>query len=129
MLNLSLKQEEEYLQKTVVINEKYNKELDDATFWRQGIGKDRSNSAINKDIASSWNDYTAQLSAVESRKETIDLVSSYTGDTDKKKTPIVDPKAVAEALKIKKKELQEIRKAEDEMLKLVIDSRKNRRKR
>jgi hypothetical protein len=124
MLNLSLKQEEEYLQETIAINEKYNKELDDVSFWRQGIGKDRSNSAINKDIASSWNDYIAQLSAVESRKETINLVSSYTGDADKKKTPIVDPKAVAEALKIKKKELQEIRKAEDEMLKLVKDSRK-----
>ena len=124
MLNLSLKQEEEYLQETIAINEKYNKELDDVSFWRQGIGKDRSNSAINKDIASSWNDYIAQLSAVESRKETINLVSSYTGDTDKKKTPITDPKAVAEALKIKKKELEEIRKAEDEMLKLVKDSRK-----
>ena len=124
MLNLSLKQEEEYLQETIAINEKYNKELDDVSFWRQGIGKDRSNSAINKDIASSWNNRMAQLSAVESRKETINLVSSYTGDTDKKKTPIVDPKAVAEALKIKKKELQEIRKAEDEMLKLVKDSRK-----
>ena len=124
MLNLSLKQEEEYLQETIAINEKYNKELDDVSFWRQGIGKDRSNSAINKDIASSWNNRMAQLSAVESRKETINLVSSYTGDTDKKKTPIVDPKAVAEALKIKKKELQEIRKAEDEMLKLVKNSRK-----
>ena len=66
----------------------------------------------------------AQLSAVESRKETINLVSSYTGDADKKKIPIVDPKAVAETLKIKKKELQEIRKAEDEMLKLVKNSRK-----
>lgn len=123
MLNLSLKQEEEYLQETVAINEKYNKELQDASFWRQGIGKDRSNAVINKDIASSWNNRMAQLSAVESRKETINLVSSYTGDADKKKTPIVDPKAVAEALKIKKKELQEIRKAEDEMLKLIKDSR------
>lgn len=123
MLNLSLKQEEEYLQETVAINEKYNKELRDASFWRQGIGKDRSNAVINKDVASSWNNRMAQLSAVESRKETINLVSSYTGDADKKKTPIVDPKAVAEALKIKKKELQEIRKAEDEMLKLIKDSR------
>lgn len=103
MLNLSLKQEEEYLQETVAINEKYNKELRDASFWRQGIGKDRSNAVINKDIASSWNNRMAQLSAVESRKETINLVSSYTGDADKKKTPIVDPKAVAEALKIKRK--------------------------
>ncbi len=122
MLNLSLKQEEEYLQETVAINKKYNAELDYSNIWRRAARLTRSKSSINKDIASSWNNRMAQLSAVESRKETINLVSSYTGDADKKKTPIVDPKAVAEALKIKKKELQEIRKAEDEMLKLVKDS-------
>lgn len=123
MLNLSLKQEEEYLQETVAINRKYNAELDYSNIWRRAARLTRSKSSINKDIASSWNNRMAQLSAVESRKETINLVSSYTGDADKKKTPIVDPKVVVEALKIKKKELQEIRKAEDEMLKLIKNSR------
>lgn len=129
LLNLSLKQEEEYLQETVAVNKKYNKELNDASFLRQGLGLDRSNSAINKDIGSSWDERMNQLSAVESRKETIKLVSSYDGGKDKTKTTSpVDPKAVAEALKIKKQELQEIRKAEDEMFKLIKDSREKQTK-
>lgn len=129
VLNLSLKQEEEYLQETVTVNEKYNKELNDASFWRQGVGLDRTNSAINKDIGSSWKERMSQLSSVESRKETISLVSSYTGEDDKTKvTPPVDPKVTAAALKAKKQELQEIRKAEDEMLKLIKDSREKQTK-
>ena len=121
VLRLSLQQEESYLQETLSINVKYNKELDDASFWRQGVGLDRSNSAIYQDIASSWKDYTNQLAAVEALKETINQISSYNpGKTTKTSgSDLLD----AEALEAKKKEIEEIRKAEDELLKLVKDDR------
>lgn len=121
VLQLTLKQEEEYLNETIAINERYNKELQDASFWRQGVGLDRTNQEINRDIASSWQDYTNQLAAVEALKETINQISSYNpGNTAKtSKIDVID----AEALEAKKKEIEEIRKAEDELLKLVTDDR------
>jgi len=63
VLNLALKQEEKYLQETVNINEKYNKELKDASIIRQGLGLDRTNKEINQDINKSWEEYTKQLAA------------------------------------------------------------------
>lgn len=122
VLQLTLKQEEEYLNETIAINERYNKELQDASFWRQGVGLDRTNQEINRDIASSWQDYTNQLAAVEALKETINQISSYNpGNTAKtSKIDVID----AEALEAKKKEIEEIRKAEDESLKLLKEGRK-----
>lgn len=122
VLQLTLKQEEEYLNETIAINERYNKELQDASFWRQGVGLDRTNQEINRDIASSWQDYTNQLAAVEALKETINQISSYNpGNTAKtSKIDVID----AEALEAKKKEIEEIRKAEDESLKLIKEGRR-----
>lgn len=121
VLQLSLQQEEAYLQETYLINEKYNKELQEASFWRQGVGLDRSNNDINNDIASSWNDYTNQMASVEALKETINQISSYNPQKTAKTSAsgLLD----AEILEAKKKELEEIRKAEDELLKLVKDGR------
>lgn len=121
VLQLSLQQEEAYLQETYSINEKYNKERQEASFWRQGVGLDRSNSAIYQDIASSWKDYTNQIAAVEATKKEIELISSYNPNSITKTSGsyLLD----AEALEAKKKEIEEIRKAEDELLKLVTDDR------
>lgn len=121
VLQLSLQQEEAYLQETYSINEKYNKELQEASFWRQGVGLDRSNNDINNDIASSWNDYTNQMASVEALKETINQISSYNPQKTAKTSASGLPDA--ETLEAKKKELEEIRKAEDELLKLVKDGR------
>lgn len=122
VLQLTLKQEEEYLNETIAINKRYNKELQDASFWRQGVGLDRTNQAINRDIASSWQDYTNQLAAVEALKETINQISSYNpGNTAKtSKNDVVD----SEVLEAKKKEIEEIRKAQDESLKLIKEGRR-----
>lgn len=122
VLRLSLQQEEAYLQETIEVNKKYNKELDDASLWRQGLGLDRTKSSISKDIASSWNDYTNQLAAVEALKETINQISSYNPNKTTKTSGsgLLD----AEALEAKKKETEEIRKAEDESLKLLKEGRK-----
>lgn len=121
MLNLSLVQEEQYLKYAESVNEKYNKELKDASFWRQGLGLDRTNSAINNDIASSWTELMNQTAAVESLKETMKLISSYNpnGVTKTSGDNVPD----AEVLEAKKKEIEEIRKAEDELLKLIKDGR------
>lgn len=122
VLQLSLQQEEAYLQETYSINEKYNKELQEASFWRQGVGLDRSNNDINNDIASSWNDYTNQMASVEALKETINQISSYNPQKTAKTSAsgLLD----AETLEAKKKEIEEIRKAEDEALKLIKEGRK-----
>ena len=42
ILNLTLQQEEEYYQETVDLNNKYSKELNEASFWKQGLGLDLS---------------------------------------------------------------------------------------
>lgn len=122
MLKLSLVQEEQYLKYAESVNEKYNKELKDASFWRQGLGLDRTNSAINKDIASSWTEFMNQTAAVESLKETMKLISSYNpnGVTKTSGDNVPD----AEVLEAKKKEIEEIRKADDELLKLIKDGKK-----
>ena len=119
VLNLTLKQEEKYLQETVNINEKYNKELKDASIIRQGLGLDRTNKEINQDINKSWEEYTKQLAAVESLKKQIESVTSYE-PTGKAKGVITS----AANIEAKKKEIAELRKAEDELLKLVKDNRK-----
>ena len=119
VLNLALKQEEKYLQETVNINEKYNKELKDASIIRQGLGLDRTNKEINQDINKSWKEYTKQLAAVESLKKQIESVTSY--EPTGKATGVITSAADIEA---KKKEIAELRKAEDEVLKLIKDSRK-----
>lgn len=119
VLNLALKQEEKYLQETVNINEKYNKELKDASIIRQGLGLDRTNKEINQDINKSWEEYTKQLAAVESLKKQIESVTSYE-PTGKAKGVITS----AANIEAKKKEIAELRKAEDELLKLVKDNRK-----
>lgn len=119
VLNLALKQEEKYLQETVNINEKYNKELKDASIIRQGLGLDRTNKEINQDINKSWEEYTKQLAAVESLKKQIESVTSYE-PTGKAKGVITS----AADIEAKKKEIAELRKAEDEALKLIKDSRK-----
>ena len=119
VLNLALKQEEKYLQETVNINEKYNKELKDASIIRQGLGLDRTNKEINQDINKSWEEYTKQLAAVESLKKQIESVTSYE-PTGKAKGGITS----AADIEAKKKEIAELRKAEDEALKLIKDSRK-----
>lgn len=121
VLKLTLQQEEAYLQEASDVNKKYNKELDDASFWRQIVGLDRTNSAINKDITSSWTELMNQTAAVEATKKEIELISSYNPNSITKTSgsDLLD----AEALEAKKKEIEEIRKAEDELLKLVKDDR------
>ena len=119
ILELSLAQEEEYFQKTIDINEKYNKELKDASIIRQGLGLDRTNKEINQDISKSWKERMKQLSVVESLRKQINDITNYE-PTGKATGGITS----ATNIEAKKKEIAELRKAEDEALKLIKDSRK-----
>ena len=119
ILELSLAQEEEYFQKTIDINEKYNKELKDASIIRQGLGLDRTNKEINQDISKSWKERMNQLSVVESLRKQINDITNYE-PTGKATGGITS----ATNIEAKKKEIAELRKAEDEALKLIKDSRK-----
>ena len=129
VMRLTLEQEEAYLQESKEANIKYNKELEDASFWRQGVGLDRTNAAIKRDIQSSWNDYMNQTSAVASQRELVRLVSEYDGGTNGR-TAIVQEteKETAAMIDAKKKELEAIRNAEDAMLVYIKDSREKQRK-
>lgn len=53
VLNAILADEEEYLKKSIEINEKYKKEWEEKNFFKQGLGLQRSNSEINQDILKS----------------------------------------------------------------------------
>ncbi len=87
----ALKYEEENLNRAVDLNEKYYQEYQDASLWRQMIGKDRSNNRINADIESSWDDRMSALRSYTSWDTQIGLVESYRGpsssrNTDRKET-------------------------------------------
>lgn len=87
----ALKYEEENLSKAVELNEKYTQEYQNASLWRQMIGKDRSNNRINADIESSWDDRMSALRSYTSWNTQIGLVESYRGpsssrNTDRKET-------------------------------------------
>lgn len=94
-----------------------------------GVGLDRTNAAIKRDIQSSWNDYMNQTSAVASQRELVRLVSEYDGGTNGR-TAIVQEteKETAAMIDAKKKELEAIRNAEDAMLVYIKDSREKQRK-
>jgi len=123
ILNLTLQQEEEYYRETVDLNNKYSKELNEASFWKQGLGLNRTNSQINQDIKKSWAERMNQLATVESLKKQIEGITNYTPVTDKT-FPANGGKKSGLEINAKKKEIEEIRKMEDELLKLVKDSRK-----
>lgn len=87
----ALKYEEENLNRAVDLNEKYYQEYQNASLWRQMIGKDRSNNRINADIESSWDDRMSALRSYTSWDTQIGLVESYRGpsssrNTDRKET-------------------------------------------
>ena len=124
ILNLTLQQEEEYYRETVDLNNKYSKELNEASFWKQGLGLNRTNSQINQDIKKSWAERMNQLATVESLKKQIEGITNYTPVTDKSTFPANGGKKSGLEINAKKKEIEEIRKMEDELLKLVKDSRK-----
>lgn len=125
VMRLTLQQEEAYLKESEEANKRYNKELEDASFWRQGLGMDRSNNAINRDIQSSWDEYMNQTAAVASQRELVRLVSEYNGGTKGNQSTIVQEteKETAAVVDAKKKQVEVIKAAQVELMNLIRNSR------
>lgn len=127
VMRLTLQQEEAYLKESEEANKRYNKELEDASFWRQGLGMDRSNNAINRDIQSSWDEYMNQTAAVASQRELVRLVSEYNGGTKGNQSAIVQEteKETAAVVDAKKKQVEVIKAAQVELMNLIRNNRKD----
>lgn len=127
VMRLTLQQEEAYLKESEEANKRYNKELEDASFWRQGMGMDRSNNAINRDIQSSWNEYMNQTAAVASQRELVRLVSEYNGGTKGSQSAIVQEteKETAAVVDAKKKQVEVIKAAQVELMNLIRNNRED----
>lgn len=124
VMRLTLQQEEAYLKESEEANKRYNKELEDASFWRQGLGMDRSNNAINLDIQSSWDEYMNQTAAVASQRELVRLVSEYNGGTKGNQSAIVQEteKETAAVVDAKKKQVELIKTIQNEMMAMIRES-------
>lgn len=77
MMKRSLKYEEQNLKDAVSLNEKYYDEYQNASLWKQMFGIDRTNSAINSDIRSSWGERMSAERGVSNIDRQISLVESY----------------------------------------------------
>lgn len=81
----ALRYEEKNLNDAVEINKKYYQEYQDASLWRQMIGKDRANDEINADIRKSWSDRMSAERSLASWKKQIELVENYKGPSSSRK--------------------------------------------
>lgn len=81
VLKKSLEYEEQNLKDAVALNEKYYKEYQDASFWRQGVGLDRTNNEINADIKTSWEARMSAQRGYSSLSKQYELVGSYQGQS------------------------------------------------
>lgn len=77
MMKRSLKYEEQNLKDAVSLNEKYYDEYQNASLWKQMFGIDRTNSAINSDIRSSWGERMSAERGVSNINRQISLAESY----------------------------------------------------
>lgn len=85
ILKKSLEYEEQNLKDAVTLNEKYYKEYQDASFWRQGVGLDRTNNEINADIKTSWDARMSAQRGYSSLSKQYELVGSYQDKSVNKK--------------------------------------------
>lgn len=86
ILKRTLSDEEQNLKDAVDLNKKYYNEYQNASFWRQRLGLDRTNSQINADIKSSWEGRMSAQRGYSSINKQVDLVQSYQDPTIKYKT-------------------------------------------
>lgn len=77
MMKRSLKYEKQNLEEAVNINKKYYDEYQNASLWKQMFGIDRTNSAINSDIRSSWGERMSAERNYSNMNRQISLVESY----------------------------------------------------
>lgn len=77
VMKKALQEEEKNLKDAVDLNKKYYEEYQNASFWKQGLGIDRTNSQINADIESSWEGRMVAQRGYSSMEKQLEMVENY----------------------------------------------------
>ena len=140
VLKRTLKMEQQNLAEAEATVKKYNEEMENANFFKQGLGLQRTNSQIKEDLENAIQVRASAIAAVTSLQKQIEQVMTYNplvipeaegalekAEEDAEKAKRLTEQQAAYAVTMKQKEKEEIRKAEDELLKLITDSRERQR--
>lgn len=77
ILKGALVEEEKLMLQYSEINKKYLKEWDEKSFWKQGLGLQRTNEEINQDISSSFENRVKQIQKIASLSTQISGIEKY----------------------------------------------------
>lgn len=77
ILKGALVEEEKLMLQYSEINKKYLKEWDEKSFWKQGLGLQRTNEEINQDISSSFENRVNQIQKIASLSTQISGIEKY----------------------------------------------------
>lgn len=140
VLKRTLEMEQQNLAEAEVTVKKYNEEMENANFFKQGLGLQRTNNQIEEDLKAAIDARASAIAAVTSLQKQIEQVMTYNplatpkaedalekAEEDAEKAKRLAEQQAAYAVTMKQKEKEEIRKAEDELLKLITDSRERQR--
>ena len=140
VLKRTLEMEQQNLADAEATVKKYNEEMENANFFKQGLGLQRTNNQIKEDLENAIQVRASAIAAVTSLQKQIEQVMTYNplatpkaedalekAEEDAEKAKRLAEQQAAYAVAMKQKEKEEIRKAEDELLKLITDSRERQR--
>ncbi len=140
VLKRTLEMEQQNLAEAEATVKKYNEEMENANFFKQGLGLQRTNNQIKEDLENAIQVRASAIAAVTSLQKQIEQVMTYNplatskaedalekAEEDAEKAKRLAEQQAAYAVAMKQKEKEEVRKAEDELLKLITDSRERQR--
>ena len=140
VLKRTLEMEQQNLADAEASVKKYNDEMENASFFKQGLGLQRTNNQIKADLENAIQVRASAIAAVTSLQKQIEQVMTYNplatpkaeealekAEEDAEKAKRLADQQAAYAVAMKQKEKEEIRKAEDELLKLITDGRERQR--
>ena len=140
VLKRTLEMEQQNLADAEASVKKYNDEMENASFFKQGLGLQRTNNQIKEDLENAIQVRASAIAAVTSLQKQIEQVMTYNplatpeaedalekAEEDADKAKRLAEQQAAYAVTMKQKEKEEVRKAEDELLKLITDSRERQR--
>lgn len=140
VLKRTLEMEQQNLADVEASVKKYNDEMENASFFKQGLGLQRTNNQIKEDLENAIQVRASAIAAVTSLQKQIEQVMTYNplatpkaeealekAEEDAEKAKRLAEQQAAYAVAMKQKEKEEIRKAEDELLKLITDGRERQR--
>ena len=77
IMKKALQEEEKNLKDAVDLNKKYYDEYQNTSLWKQMLGIDRTDAAIDADIRSSWDNRMAAQRGYSSMEKQLELVENY----------------------------------------------------